>query len=144
MRVAIVAESFLPSVNGVTNSVLRVLQHLEKLGHQTLLLAPGEPPPSVHGARVVSLPSLPLPTYTEFRLGVPTSRSIARVLDTFRPDVVHLASPFTTGVPALRAAARCGVPTVAVYQTDVAGFATHYPLAAAAADLAWRRIRSIH
>ena len=144
MRVAVVAESFLPSVNGVANSVLRVLEYLERSGHQALVLAPGDPPVAVHGARVVGLPSLPLPSYTEFRLGIPTSRSIARVLDTFRPDVVHLASPFTTGAPALRAAAKCGVPTVAVYQTDVAGFATHYPLAAAAADLAWRRIRSIH
>jgi phosphatidylinositol alpha 1,6-mannosyltransferase len=144
VRVAIVAESFLPSVNGVTNSVLRVLQHLERSGHRALVLAAGDPPASVHGAHVVGIPSLPLPTYTDFRLGMPTSRFIARVLNTFGPDVVHLASPFTTGAPALRAAARCGVPAVAVYQTDVAGFATHYPLAAAAADLAWRRIRSIH
>lgn len=143
MRVAIVTESFLPQLNGVTNSVLQVLAHLERAGHEALVLAPGEPPASVHGARVVPLRSVPLPGYSPVRLGVPTARAVARELQAFRPDVVHLASPFTTGGPAVRAAARCGVPVVAVYQTDVAGFAARYGWGPAA-EAAWLRVRSIH
>jgi phosphatidylinositol alpha 1,6-mannosyltransferase len=61
----------------------------------------------------------------------------------FAPDVVHLASPFVLGAAGLRAARRLGVPTVAVYQTDVAGFAAAYGLRHGA-RAAWRWIRRLH
>ena len=37
MKVAIVTESFLPSINGVTNSVLRVIDTLLAGGHELLV-----------------------------------------------------------------------------------------------------------
>lgn len=143
MRVAIVTESFLPHVNGVTNSVLRTLEHLRAGGHDALVLAPGSPPSRVHGARVVALRSVPMPGYAQVRVAVPTARTVARELAAFGPDVVHLASPFATGRPAVRAAAALDLPTVAVYQTDVAGYAGRYGLGAAT-DAAWRVVRAVH
>src|SRR3546814_5587597 len=44
----------------------------------------------------------------------------------FRPDVVHIASPATLGYQAARAAEELGIPTVAIYQTDLVGFAEQY------------------
>ena len=41
----------------------------------------------------------------------------------FRPDVVHIASPATLGLQAARAADELGIPSVAIYQTDLIGFA---------------------
>jgi len=143
MRVAIAAETFLPHVSGVTGSVVRVLRHLREHGHEAMVLAPGDPPPTCEGAPVVALPSLPLPGYPQVRVPVVTAGAMAAHLARFRPDVLHLASPFTIGGPAVRAADRLDVPVVAVYQTDVAGFASRYG-AASVTGMAWHRIRSIH
>lgn len=143
MRVAIAAETFLPHVSGVTGSVIRVLRHLREQGHEAIVLAPGNPPPTCEGARVFALPSLPLPGYPQVRLPVATASAMSAVLSPFRPDVLHLASPFMLGGPAIRAAERLHVPVVAVYQTDVAGFASRYGAASVTA-MAWHRIRAIH
>lgn len=145
MRVAIVAESFLPNVNGVSNSVLRVLEHLRRTGHEALVIAPdsprGDAPAArVHdGIRIHRVPSRMYPMVTSLPLSMPRPR-ILRVLRGFDPHVVHLASPSMLGYGGLLAARRLGAPTVAVYQTDVAGFATSYgvPIAARAA-WAWNR-----
>ncbi|WP_421842232.1 glycosyltransferase family 4 protein [Mycobacterium sp.] len=148
MRVAIVAESFLPQVNGVSNSVVRILEQLRRTGHEALVIAPdslpGEPPADrLHdGVWVHRVPSRMFPKVTTLPLGLPTPR-ILRVLRGFGPDVVHLASPALLGYGGLRAARRLGVPTVAVYQTDVPGFAASYgiPMTSRAA---WAWFRHLH
>jgi phosphatidylinositol alpha 1,6-mannosyltransferase len=137
MRVAIVSECFLPVVNGVTNSVLRIVEHLTAGGHDVLVIAPGTAgPTSYAGARVVRVPAVELPVVSSMPVGVPSKR-VLTALRAFGPDVVHLAAPFVVGYRGLVAARRLGVPTVAVYQTDVAGFASSYGLGMTA-RAAWR------
>lgn len=148
MRVAIVAESFLPNVNGVTNSVLRVIEHLRRTGHEVLVIAPDTPraePPAdrIHdGVRVHRVPSRMFPKVTSLPLGIPRPRMLG-VLRGFGPDVVHLASPALLGYGGLHAARHLGVPTVAVYQTDIAGFAESYGIGVAS-RAAWAWTRHLH
>ncbi|WP_102144204.1 glycosyltransferase family 4 protein [Mycobacterium hubeiense] len=148
MRVAIVAESFLPNVNGVTNSVLRVIEHLRRTGHEALLIAPdtprGQPPADrIHdGIRVHRVPSRMFPKVTSLPLGVPRPRMVG-VLRGFDPDVVHLASPALLGYGGLHAARHLKVPTVAVFQTDIAGFAESYGIGIAS-RAAWAWTRHLH
>lgn len=143
MRVAIVTESFLPEMNGVVGSVLQVTEHLRAAGHQALVVAPGPGPATHHGTPVVRVPAVDLPVVDSMPVGLPTRR-VTRALARFRPDVVHLASPFVVGARGLYAARRLGIPTVAVYQTDVAGFAAAYGLGRLVAGAAWRWTRWLH
>ncbi|MGV9966998.1 glycosyltransferase family 4 protein [Streptomyces olivaceus] len=145
MRVVIVTESFPPDVNGVAHCALQTARHLTDRGHDCLVVAPataaGGPADASAPCPVVRVPSLPLPGYPQVRVALP-SRRVAAAIAEHRADVVHLASPFVLGVRGMAAAARLGVPAVAVYQTDLAGYARTYMGAGEAA--AWRRIRSVH
>ena len=143
MRVAIVTESFLPQVNGVTNSVLRIIEYLRATGHDVMVVAPGLAGPTHYrGAPVVRIPALDLPVVNSLPIGLPT-RTVLNALAAFGPDVVHLASPFVVGARGLAAARRLRVPSIAVFQTDIAGFATAYGLGLGA-RAAWRWVRRLH
>ncbi|MDQ0944919.1 glycosyltransferase family 1 protein [Streptomyces sp. V1I1] len=145
MRVVIVTESFPPDVNGVAHCALQTARHLAARGHDPLVIAP-----AVAGADssdrsapcpVVRVPSLPLPGYPQVRVALP-SRRVAAAISAHRAELVHLASPFVLGVRGMAAAARLGLPAVAVYQTDLAGYARTY--VGAGEGAAWRRIRTVH
>ncbi|MEU5252308.1 glycosyltransferase family 4 protein [Streptomyces longwoodensis] len=145
MRVVIVTESFPPDVNGVAHCALQTARHLVDRGHSPLVVAPATPagpgPDALAPCPVVRVPSLPLPGYPQVRVALPSRRVTAAVAE-HRADLVHLASPFILGVRGMAAAARLGLPAVAVYQTDLGGYARTYMGVGEAA--AWRRIRSVH
>ncbi|MDX2359099.1 glycosyltransferase family 1 protein [Dietzia sp. PP-33] len=175
MRVAIVTESFLPSVNGVTNSVLRVLEYARRNGHDCLVVAPSgnvglrrgasdavrahplvsamapllgtpgvpTPEPEHHlGYPVHRVTAVRVPVVSSLPVGAP-SPSVYNALRHFDPDVVHLASPFVLGAAGAAAARALDIPSVAVYQTDVAGFASSYGIGAMA-EAAWAWTRAVH
>lgn len=124
MRVALVTESFLPSLNGVTNSVLRVVETLKAQGHEVLIVAPTSESPEHEGFPVVTSPFVPL---GGFPVAIPTP-AITQTLDRFAPDLIHAAAPFWLGGQSIAYAAKKGIPSVAVYQTDVAGYMERYGL----------------
>ncbi|MFB4425954.1 glycosyltransferase family 4 protein [Streptomyces sp. QL37] len=147
MRVVIVTESFPPDVNGVAHCTLQTARHLAARGHQPLVIAPAGATATVHSAPsgdpcpVVRVPSLPLPGYPQVRVALP-GRRLSAALTGHRADLVHLAGPFVLGVRGMAVASRLGLPAVAVYQTDLAGYARTY--LGAGESTAWRRMRAVH
>ncbi|MEE6257102.1 glycosyltransferase family 4 protein [Plantactinospora sonchi] len=153
MRIAIVTESFPPDVNGVAHSVVRVAEHLVRRGHHPMVVAPqpAAGPAGRTGQRspdaalpypVLRVPSVPTPGYPQFRLGLP-GRELTTALRAHGTDVVHLASPFVLGARGVAVARALGLPSVAVYQTDVAAYARAYRVRVTEAA-AWRWLRYVH
>jgi phosphatidylinositol alpha 1,6-mannosyltransferase len=127
LRIAVVTETFLPQVNGVTNSVLRVLEFCRAAGHEVLVIAPESlgSPREYLGYKIKHVPSISMKKLIP--MAVP-QKSLEPLIEGFNPDVIHLASPIFLGHYVTKIARRLNIPTVSIYQTDIAGFARHYKL----------------
>lgn len=146
VKIAIVAESFLPEMNGVTHSLLKLLQYLEDRGDQVMVIAPSSLEPTdstVHGATIHRVPAMPVAGYRNIRVAMGGVPRIKALLLRFRPDVVHLASPFVLGYRGMRAANELGLPTVAIYQTDVPSYTAKYGVPFLE-KWAWNHVERIH
>jgi phosphatidylinositol alpha 1,6-mannosyltransferase len=147
MRIAIITESFPPDVNGVAHCVVRVAENLVRKGHHPLIIAPdsGRGPELDAGFPfpVERVPSVPLPGYPSFRLGLP-SPATRKAIVRHGTEIVHLASPVALGAWGTRVARAEHLPTVAVFQTDLPSYARAYHLGRVAEAFTWHWLRDVH
>lgn len=142
MRVALISETFLPDINGVTTTLCRLLEHLQVEGHETLLFAPQGAPNTYAGAEIVPLSGMPFPLYPEVKL-TPPQFGLTAHLRRFRPDLIHLVNPVILGAVVPYVARSLGLPLIASYHTDFEAYSKHYGLGFLK-DLATYYLRWIH
>ena len=150
MRILFVSESFLPHMNGVTNSVLRVVDHFSSVGDDLGIIAPQWPGADRflrtscgRRVRVRRIASAPMPGYADVRIATTSALALRRRIEEFQPDVIHLASPMILGGRAVVAAQKAGVPTVAIYQTDIPGYTARYGMPFLE-NATWQLLRDVH
>jgi glycosyltransferase involved in cell wall biosynthesis len=105
MRIAIVTDAWWPQVNGVVRTLTQTKAELEAMGHAVLMVTP-------EGFR-----TLPCPTYPDIRLSVLPGRGVARAIDGFAPDAVHIATEGPLGWAARRHCLARGVGFTTAYHT---------------------------
>jgi len=142
MRIALITENFLPKLDGVTRTLAMLLEHLERRGHAALVLGPDGAPRRYAGARVVSVPGLPLPFYPELRALFPAPRFEKHVAR-FRPDVIHVVEPMLLGAAGIAWGQRLGVPVVSSYHTNLAAYCHYFRLGVLAPTM-WAYRRFLH
>jgi glycosyltransferase involved in cell wall biosynthesis len=145
MRIAIIAEVFLPKVDGVVNRTLNLIHQLQRANDDVLVVCP-----QADGSRACAVPvaefrSFSFPLYPEYRIGLPDKR-LAKVLDNFAPDVLHYVNPFAFGYRCYDLLHRAGVrvPTVFSFHTLYGEFVKQYALLQPLSHLLWWLMREYH
>jgi glycosyltransferase involved in cell wall biosynthesis len=143
VRIALFTETFLPKFDGIVTRLVHTLDHLAELGHEVLVFAPHNPPPSYRGHRVVRVPAISFrPWYPELFLGLPRPR-LGRELDAFAPDLVHVVNPVVLGLWGTMVARQRDLPLLASFHTDITKYATHLRLSFLG-PLSRRFLRDVH
>jgi glycosyltransferase involved in cell wall biosynthesis len=127
MRVAIFTETFLPKVDGIVTVVCLLLDHLQRRGIESVVVAPKMGVDHYGATPVIGVPGVTLPLYPELKVGPPTLSTYQQLKD-FNPDVAHFIHPALIGVGGMLMAKTLGTPTVASFHLDLARLAHHFNL----------------
>ena len=144
MRIAIFSDTFVPQVNGVARTVARLVDYLDKKNIPNLVFSPSYGGPHNNkDYNVFSVPGFNFPLYPECKLALPMYRAMHRKLAEFKPEVIHLVTPFTIGLCGLKMAAKTGIPPVASFHTDFPGYLNYYGFGMLE-KLSWQFLRWFH
>ncbi len=126
MRIAIFTDTFLPNTNGVVNSIISLVNELTKNGHKILLVTVGKDIvfPN-NNVEVISYSGIPLPAYKDYQLVFPKFNKTFKALKKFKPDVVHVQTPFGIGWDGIISAKRLKIPIVGTHHTFYADYTKH-------------------
>jgi glycosyltransferase involved in cell wall biosynthesis len=105
MRVLIATDAWHPQVNGVVRTLTSLAANARKLGVDITFLTPE------------GFPSVPVPTYPNLRLALPSPRGIARRIEAARPDAIHIATEGSIGFLVRRYCIKRGLPFTTSYTT---------------------------
>ena len=132
MNIAIFSDSYYPSIDGVVTQITNMSREFTRLGHRVLVVAPSHSAKFEEtgrdGAKVLLLPSIALPTYKDYRIAPPHSGRVLKKLGEFKPDIVHVQTPFGVGWLGLRYGKRLHVPVIGTYHTLISEFLVYLPI----------------
>lgn len=144
MRIALFTGNYNYIVDGVSRTLHRVVEHLERHGHRVLVVASGgRGAPIPAPGECVPAPSVPIPGRSEYRFSTRLGAAACTRLGAFGPQLVHVATPDLLGLAALRYARRCGLPVVATFHTNYGSYLRYYGAGWLAGAL-WAHLRRFY
>ncbi len=143
-RVALFTGAYNHIADGVSLTLNRLVDHLERQGTDVLVFAPSvDDPPVDHNGTLVRIPSIPAPGRPEYRIALGMNRTARERLATFRPSLIHIATPDLLGRAALRHARSEEIPVVASYHTHFSSYLKYYYLGVLE-PLLWAYLRNFY
>lgn len=105
MRIAIVTDAWTPQVNGVVTTLVELVAHLQDLGHELLVIDPGQ------------FNTRPCPGYPGIELARSPGKGLAQRLDAFDPQAIHLATEGPLGWAGRRYCLQRGLAFTTAFHT---------------------------
>lgn len=128
LHIALISETFPPEINGVANTLGRLVDGLRGRGHRVQLVRPRQSsdPRTAATEDELLTRGWPLPGYPGLQWGQSSMHKLLRRWQRQRPDVLYIATEGPLGLSALRAARRLQIPVVSGFHTNFQQYTGHY------------------
>lgn len=111
LKIVIATDAWKPQLNGVVRTLDTLGRILTDFGNEVLYITPNE------------FRSVPLPSYPEIRLSLMPNRKVAKMINDFQPDAIHIATEGPIGRATRRFCKRRGYPFTTSFHTRFAEYA---------------------
>jgi glycosyltransferase involved in cell wall biosynthesis len=126
-RILIVTDAWAPQVNGVVRTLRTITEEMRAMGKVVEIIGPDR------------FNTIPMPSYPEIRLALFPGRKLAKLIDAFNPDAIHVATEGPLGLAARAYAKKRKIAFTTAFHTRFAEYLqarTHIP---ARLTYAWLR-----
>ena len=129
IRVALVSGNYNMVRDGANGALNRLAEYLLRQGVRVRVYSPTIAHPAFEPVGdLVSLPSLPIPGRSEYRVSLGLPGHVRRDLAEFAPNIVHIASPDLSPHRAVSWARARGIPAIASVHTRFDTYLHYYGL----------------
>jgi glycosyltransferase involved in cell wall biosynthesis len=109
-RILIVSDAWTPQVNGVVRTLSNIAEEIRAMGKVIEIIGPDR------------FNTIPCPSYPEIRLAIFPGRKLARLIDAFAPDALHIATEGPLGLAAQKYARKHGIAFTTAFHTRFAEY----------------------
>ncbi len=127
MRVALFTDTYLPQINGVTNTLKKLIQYFKETGVAYKVFAP-QYEDEKRDYHIEHFYSIKFFLYPETRIAFPNSQRLASALKDFSPDIIHIMTEMNMGLAGLRLGKKYHIPTISNYTTNFSQYTPYYNL----------------
>lgn len=142
LKIAIFSDTYFPQVNGVAQTLKRLTNHLEKKQISYQVYSPENKTSSTY-PNINQFPSLPFFLYPECRTVIANPKKIEKNLKQFKPDLIHLATPYMMGLYGMFAAKKLDITVVSSYHTNFDQYLKYYH-ASLLEPFLWKYLKWFH
>lgn len=111
LKIIIATDAWKPQLNGVVRTLDTLGRILTDFGNEVRYITPND------------FKSVPLPSYSEIRLSLLPNRKVAKIINDFQPDAIHIATEGPLGRAARRFCKRRQYPFTTSFHTRFAEYA---------------------
>ena len=127
LRIALFSGNYNITVDGANRALNRLVGYLLSQGAQVRIYSPTvDAPEMAPTGDLVSLPSVPIPLRSDYRLSSGINARIKHDLAAFKPNIIHVSAPDVSGHRVVSWAHKRGLPVAASVHTRFETYLKYY------------------